>query len=382
MDATTVSAAVRASNDLTARWCGTLRADANAVLSGAGLWPLLALLASAADDPAKSELTAAIGRPARTSQAEAVELLDIIDNADAASAALALWLRPGLTLADPAWSAALPAGTVETLTGQARVDSWVAEHTRGLIEQLPLQLSAEDMLVLATALAVKTRWTKFFEPTRHTTTGPWSGHRNWLTRTTPDLDAVTILNGEKPVTRVVVAGRDDIDVHLLLGTPDSPPGSILEQGVAALIGATPMNTAATLPVGAEGNGFVIRSVDGAKDTLRLTLPPFKIRAAHDLLAHADLFGLQAASTPRIGQFPTLDKNLFVSAGSQDVLAEFSAEGFEAAAVTAFAMQVAALLHPPGTRSRRLELTLDRPFAFLAVHRATGLVLVAGWIAEP
>ncbi|MFC9997371.1 serpin family protein [Nocardia sp. NPDC127526] len=382
MDATTVSAAVRASNDLTARWCDTLRTDTNTVLSGAGLWPLLALLASAADDAAKSELTAAIGRPAASAQAEAIELLDIIDHADAASAALALWLRPGLTLADPSWSAALPDGTVETLTGQSQVDSWVAEHTRGLIKQLPLQLSAEDMLVLATALAVKTRWTKFFEPTRHKATGSWAGHPDWLTRTTTDLDAVTVLNGENPVTRVIVAGRDDIDVHLLLGTPDSQPGAILDQGVAALVNAIPTTTAANLPVGATGNGFTIRSVDGAKDTLRLTLPPFKIRAAHDLLASAPLFGLKSAADPRAGQFPTLDKDLFVSAGSQDVIAEFSAEGFEAAAVTTFAMQVAALLHPPETKSRRLELTLDRPFAFLAVHRPTGLVLVAGWVAEP
>jgi hypothetical protein len=30
----------------------------------------------------------------------------------------------------------------------------------------------------------------------------------------------------------------------------------------------------------------------------------------------------------------------------------------------------------------VSVTFDRPFGFLAVHRPTSLVLVAGWIAEP
>jgi hypothetical protein len=28
------------------------------------------------------------------------------------------------------------------------------------------------------------------------------------------------------------------------------------------------------------------------------------------------------------------------------------------------------------------VTFDRPFGFLAVHRPTGLVVVAGWVAAP
>lgn len=27
-------------------------------------------------------------------------------------------------------------------------------------------------------------------------------------------------------------------------------------------------------------------------------------------------------------------------------------------------------------------TFDRPFGFVAMHRPTGLVLLAGWVAEP
>ena len=65
----TISPAVQAANTLTARWCTRLGAD-DFVLSGAGLWPLLALLASAADEQAGAELAAALGRPVDTAQQE------------------------------------------------------------------------------------------------------------------------------------------------------------------------------------------------------------------------------------------------------------------------------------------------------------------------
>ena len=58
-----LSPAVRAANALTAQWC-TLLGSGDFALSGAGLWPLLALLASAADEQARAELTNALGRPA------------------------------------------------------------------------------------------------------------------------------------------------------------------------------------------------------------------------------------------------------------------------------------------------------------------------------
>ena len=72
-----ISPAVQAANTLTARWCTRLGAD-DFVLSGAGLWPLLALLASAADEQAGAELAAALGRPVDTAQQEALELIDVL----------------------------------------------------------------------------------------------------------------------------------------------------------------------------------------------------------------------------------------------------------------------------------------------------------------
>jgi hypothetical protein len=44
------------------------------------------------------------------------------------------------------------------------------------------------------------------------------------------------------------------------------------------------------------------------------------------------------------------------------------------------MQRAAAM-PQGTVPM-IMATFDRPFGFVGVHRPTGLVLVAGWVAEP
>lgn len=64
-----------------------------------------------------------------------------------------------------------------------------------------------------------------------------------------------------------------------------------------------------------------------------------------------------------------------------VLARFFAEGFEAAAVTAFGEVGSAL------PDKRYEVTyarvdFGRPFGFLAVHRPSRVAVVAGWVQSP
>jgi serine protease inhibitor len=66
----------------------------------------------------------------------------------------------------------------------------------------------------------------------------------------------------------------------------------------------------------------------------------------------------------------------------DDVAEFTAEGFEAAAVTAMAAVGAGMRAVPPGRVKEVRVELDRPFGFFASHRASGLILAAGWVAEP
>ncbi|MGQ4597824.1 serpin family protein [Nocardia sp. R6R-6] len=371
---------VGAANGLTARWCA-VAGRSDFVVSGAGVWPLLALLATAAQGSARDELAAAVGLPAATGQDAALRLLRDIDRAEAVSAALGVWVRHDLALHEE-WSQRLPRGVLARLTGQAELDNWAAAHTDGLIERFPLSVNPETLMALATALVAKTRWRAPFDiGMLAPKDGPWQGHRGpGLSRTSTDLANAAILDAPQPVTRVVVEGAADLDVHLLLG-PDAP-GTVLETGLAALSDEVPIRTG--LPVGTEGPGLTVRTepVRTNADQLWIRLPPFEVRSTHDLLTRSVLFGLTTATDCTNGRFPAISPvPLCIGQGAQEVLARFSHEGFEAAAVTAFGLRAASAV----LRSHQatvVSVTFDRPFGFLAVHRPTGLAVVAGWIATP
>ena len=81
-----------------------------------------------------------------------------------------------------------------------------------------------------------------------------------------------------------------------------------------------------------------------------------------------------------GHFPAMSSHpLAVSAAKQNAIAHFTAEGFEAAAVTALGGAGGAA---PRRKVKQVRVEFDRPFGFFATHRISGLTLAAGWVAEP
>jgi hypothetical protein len=409
---------VRAANALTARWARTWDGGST-VLSGAGVWPLLAALQGGASGTTLTELTTATGLPDDGALAGARELWEVLGGAADVRAALGLWWRAELELR-AAWVAGLPAGSRGELSGepkvdQDRLDEWVAERTGGLLEQMPVRVTSRTLLVLASALTVRTGWARRFQdgPLR-AADGPWRelGELAGLRRSGTDLDEVAVLDTPVgPVTALAVRGAGDVDVHLLMGEPERAPGEILSAGLAALptpqppggpgsggpgsgmaagSAAGPMagpevggvRWGSGLGVGAVAPGVrvVERPSFSGEPGLVVRCVRFRVGGEHDLLAEAELFGLGAASDEDTAEFPGISGSpLMVSAARQDAVATFSATGFEAAAVTGMAMTPTAA--PAGT-ARTVEVTLDRPYGFAAVHRPSGLVLVAGWVGEP
>lgn len=370
---------VAAANALTTRWCAAEDPGRDFVVSGAGAWPLLALLASAADGPARAELEAAIGRPADGAQAEALDLLRTLDG-QAVAAALGLWVRATVPLA-PDWAGRLPAGVVDTLPDDlGELDAWCARQTRGLIDRLPIRIEPSALLVLATALVARTTWEFPFMPGfLRPADGPWSGHEGpSLHRVTAGLEHVAVLDGD--VTRMVVSGREEVDVHLVIGAPGAAAGAVLAAGLA------PTVRRAAFAVGDTAPGLRVTEQSWGHplaDRVALVVPPFAVDGHHDLCARADLFGLRTALDDSRGHFPRLSPEpLAVSQAAQDVRAAFSAEGFEAAAVTVVAMRAGAGMAGREKPVRQIEVTFDRPFGFVAVHRPSGLAIVAGWVADP
>ncbi|MEU4195074.1 serpin family protein [Kribbella sp. NPDC026611] len=369
---------VRAVNDLTTRWARTLPSGGNTVVSGLGVWPLVALLATAADEPGRSELAAAAGVDASRAGQDAIRLVEAIEGSADLHGALGVWVSEQLKLAE-SFDSVMPAPLVGLLTGnvsvdKAKLDAWAAEHTDDLIREMPVALNPDVMLVLASALMLRTTWVRpFTEQVRRVSGGPWAGSWHWLERTDGDLDAVRRYDD---LTVVTVRGDADVDVLLGIGSADVLAGLL----AAAARPDDGVPGSELILQDQPGPGLRIGQTTSARPDLKVALPSFSIEVEHDLLeSPAEVFGLGAvASSP--GLFSALSPTpLQVGEARQKVLARFFATGFEAAAVTAMAMTRAAMVT---SHERRLEVVFDQPFAFAAVLRESRLPIVAGWVARP
>ncbi|MEV7545348.1 serpin family protein [Streptomyces sp. NPDC089915] len=392
---------VRAVNRLTARWAAAHDGDAGAIDAGtvftaAGVWPLLAPLADGAAGPARAELAQALGLPADRAAEAARELLAGLDGVRGLRAATGLWTRADLPL-EAAWLERLAPGGHGALSGSAEadhqaLDAWAGRRTDGLVRRMPVTLAEGPdgtKLVLASALTLRTKWLRpFTERPRTVSEGPWAGRPlQMLHRSTALPERASVAQGPTgAVTLLEVVGDTGVDVHLLLGEPGAAPGGVLATGVEAVTRARPVTPASVLPEGRPGPGLTIAAVLALTPGPRLVVetPAFEVRAEHDLLARAGLFGLEAARDDGRGHFPGVSSEpLAVGSARQSAVARFGAEGFEAAAVTAVGMAVGCGV--PSRlryRVRHTEVRFDRPFGFLAVHRASRLVLAAGWVSDP
>jgi hypothetical protein len=292
---------------------------------------------------------------------------------------LGLWTRDGIPLREE-WSSGLPAGVVGTLTNQAALDQWASAETGGLIDKFPLKLTPDTLLILASALTARVKWrTPFDGYPRDRNRESVQPDQQQLSRTTYDLGIAAVLDGT--VTRVMVEGDGDVDVHLLIG--EQQPAEVLATGLRELSGEAQVCLATEVDSG--GPGLTVERVPSSEpdDMVCLALPSFEITAEHDLMEHVDLFGLRSLIDPYISHLPLLSPvPLSVSEGVQSVLARFFAEGFEAAAVTAFGMIVTGGIPRERYEITYVDVTFDRPFGFIAVHRPSRLAIAAGWVNSP
>jgi serine protease inhibitor len=385
---------VGAVGKLTERWVRELP-PGNTVVSGLGLWPLLALLATAADEPGRTELAEAAAIDAESAASKAVELIDTIDQSADLHAALGVWVHEQLKLSE-SFDSVVPAALTGTLTGdldadKAKLDAWAAEHTDDLIREMPIEVTPDLAVVLASALSLKTTWTRpFKEQIKRLYDGPWAGGSwHWLDRTDRELDSVRRYAdpGAGPLTVITVQGDADVDILLGIGTAGAQRSDVLVGLVAA--SAKPADGqpgSALVELGEPGQeiapGIKIGLTASSVPELKLSLPSFNVQVEHDLLAKRKLFGLNAVTGPPAGtgHFSGISpEQLVVGSAKQTVLARFFATGFEAAAVTAIGLMRTSM---PTNQARRLDVELDRPFAFTAVLRESRLPIVTGWIEQP
>ncbi|MFJ1751750.1 serpin family protein [Kitasatospora sp. NPDC088134] len=384
---------VRAVNDLTTHW-GRAAAEPgrNTVFSAPGAWAPLALLAAGAGGPAATELATALAVRPDDAAGAARELLDALDRIRGVRTALGVWTRDRLPL-ELRWQAALPPHTRGRITGdeaadRAAVDAWAAERTGGEILRMPVAVDKDTELLLAGALTVRTDWIRRFTgDVRQFGAGPWQDRFvGVLDRRTALLDRVGVAETTAgPLTVLQVLGLQGVDVHLCLGPADAAPGEVLAAAVRTAERPALLRPGSALPDGEPGPGLSAHWMPSYRrePELAVTTVAFDLTDDHDLLERAELFGLRAATDLTRGHFPGISAApLAIGAAAQSVTAAFGPRGFRAAAVTAFGTAGGCAATRPPYRVRRIRAVFDRPFAFLAVHRTSRLVLAAGWVAEP
>ncbi|HEY1619311.1 MAG TPA: hypothetical protein VGG25_16945 [Streptosporangiaceae bacterium] len=364
------------------------------VASPLGAWLLLALAAPAAAGAGRDRLAGILGCDPEQAARIAAALLE--HPHPLVGCAVAAWTRPGAPPrpALSAWQAALPGGVATgSLPGQAPLDRWARDHSFGMIDGFPVELTPAVYLVLASALATRVSWDLPFDLAPASELGPHSpwarlgqvlraprdGQRSGAHRS---FIAVTREAGD---TAVHVARARDGLLVISAAAADASPAAVLAaaQHLACAIavdGAVPRRALADLPLG-DAPLWSIREEparDGdTGDQLTAVLPAWSARTRLSL-GDPDLgFGLAVAALA--GPDPWQ--------ASQVTVARYSRTGFEAAAVTAVAVLASARLPRPGLR-RTAELRFGRPHAVVAVttDRAGGpwhgVPVFSAWIAEP
>jgi hypothetical protein len=362
-----------------------LAGDGHHVASPLGAWLLLALCAPASTGAVRDELCEVLGVDADTAAATAAEMLGT--SHPLVLAAAAAWTRPGTTV--NALAGLPPEVETGDLPSQEQLDDWARRHTLGLIEQFPLEVRPETVLILATALATKVSWETPFDVVPADQLGPdsaWSRRLSRVLRTpgTPfghtGYIVATRRAGDVAVHRASAA--NGLDVYSVVAAADVPAVDVL--AVAYELAGDPTRQARSLFDLSLGDAPLwtvterpvqTTAPDGREERYAAVVPAWSAKSRHKL---TDADGFPAAAK-------ALGFDQYEAA--QSAVARYSRVGFEAAAVTGFA----SLTGMPQLRdgvARNAELRFGHPYAVVAVAtswRASawdGVPVFSAWVADP
>lgn len=377
--------------DCVARYAARLHAGVGArhhVASPLGAWLLLALAAPASQGGDREVLTEALGCDVDVAARAAGELLARPHPLVAAAAAVwtASWFQPSDDFRR--WQGSLPDPvTTGDLPAQADLDTWARDHTFGLIDRFPVD-AGQAYLVLATALATKVSWQLPFQLAPASDLGadsPWARRLNRVLRAPEGPGAHGHVQFVAPAH-----GAGDVIVHaasavggLLVISVGAEPGVPADRVLTAAHdlgrelaagGHVERRSLASLPLG-EGPLWQIDEVTAASDSCTAVLPAWTASSVHDLTDPALAF-LAAKRGLAPGDDPWEAK--------QAAMARYTRTGFEAAAVTGFA--VALGMHAPSGH-RHAELRFGHPYAVVALVQDAGspwhgLPVFSAWVTEP
>ena len=377
------------------------------VCSPLGVWLLLAACLAGAGGLQRAELERAVGCSAE----EARELLMafLSEPPPALKAAIAVWVRVvDATHELAAWLENLPSA-VESgfMPTQEQADEWADRHTLGLIKKFPIEVDDSLRIAFASALATKVSWKSPFElvaASEHVSeSSPWRGI---VDRLLWDNVAVHASLAETSAAGVVAVheavAQEDLTVISVSADPSVDRVAVLEAAheVAAHIAARaqlPRCSLFALPLG-DGHSWTITEREKpswhpgehSERIAGVSLPAWRLDGELDLKRSARFAAVPALEVlcQLIGSRPG-DR----TEAKQVAVASFTRYGFQAAALTAFAVRASVARIPPETGTERSAiLRFDHPYAAVAISgqgnppsrdaRFVGLPLFSAWIGTP
>lgn len=380
-DPTTAQLISRFTDRMSAQYATT-----HTVVSAAGYWLLLAMLAPEADTH-RAELEELLGTDAEDARRRAEELLAGAHPAVAAAAAV--WARPTFTnSAFDAWARTLRHVELGPMPTQGEADAWASRNTYGMIEAFPVQLDELTAVVIATALATDVTWAAPFEAVEATLLGGEFGPLlTRALRAAPEhRQAIVDTEAAGMVGMHVGESTNGLQVLSVIAAEEVPVAAVHAAATEVASSMSSFGDAERavdlfdLPLG-DGAAWtltedrVLSSGGHPISDVVAYLPEWRAAAVHDLAAAPGMAAAQAA----LGRYlnPTGGAPTFEA--KQSAVAEYILSGFKAAAITAMSMRMAGLPAAPVEVARRTAtIRFNRPYAVLAVAQSSAPDLERGW----
>ncbi len=350
---------------LAERWLAESRdGAADFVHSPAGLWLALTAVAAGAEGATADELRALLGVAGEEAAAAATGVARELTRTDALGVATGVWARV------PVYRAlreSLPDIAFRPLEAPEAIDAWVREATGGLVERLPVRVTADTLLVLVNALLLKARWETPFEGS--------NTHDRPFTDAAGVVHRVPTMHGSVPLAdawRATTAGGDgQVEVVELRCATESGG---LPAKVRFVLGPEGAPAGQVLPAAWAGPG---ERVGVEADVVSLALPRLELRSTEDLLPPLRALGMRIAAT-READFSRLSPEpLRISQVVQECVLRVAERGVEAAAVTVVAMRAGSAYRPMRVHSVRFE----RPFGVVVLDGSGSVPLFTAWQAS-
>jgi serpin B len=277
------------------------------------------------------------------------------------------WSQKGLTL-QPGYLAALQANfagepgsadfRAEPEAARADLNTWVAEHTDGLVKELfaPGAITVATRLVAADAMVIDAPWKAPFDPA-------WTSGRPF---TTPSgVITVPTMRQVGEFAHLTGLGLDAVELPF---AGDRFALDLIAPGEGSLF--LPLGAVADVLDGLAANKSVAESV-------AVQVPVFSTATALRLDKELKQLGMEKAFSQQ-ADFTgmTSAEPLALGGVYQQVAVEVNERGTRAGIASG------AVVQHRVSRPSPLEMHFDRPFVYIVRDRITGAFLVVGRIADP